>query len=98
MIQAANLTKVFGDGDQRVKAVDGIDFEVAEGQLFTLLGPSGCGKTTTLRCIAGLETPTEGEIRIRGQIVFSDTTGTFVPAFKRNIGLVFQSISFQCLP
>ncbi len=91
MIRAVNLTRVFSGKDGEVKAVDHIDFEVAEGQLFTLLGPSGCGKTTTLRCIAGLETPTEGEISIGDQVVFSKTTGAFVPAFKRNIGMVFQS-------
>lgn len=89
MIKAENLTKVFGAGE--VKAVDRISFEVAEGELFTLLGPSGCGKTTTLRCIAGLESPTDGEISISDQVVFSDTKGIFVPASKRNIGMVFQS-------
>lgn len=91
MIQAINLTKSFGAGTKEVKAIDHISFEVAEGQLFTLLGPSGCGKTTTLRCIAGLESPSQGEITIGNQVVFSDSKGILVPANKRSIGMVFQS-------
>ena len=91
MIQATNLTKAFGEGIKEVKAIDHISFEVAEGQLFTLLGPSGCGKTTTLRCIAGLENPSQGEITIGNQSVFSDSKGILVPANKRSIGMVFQS-------
>jgi iron(III) transport system ATP-binding protein len=91
MIKVVGLVKIFGEGRGAVRAVDQVHFEVAEGQLFTLLGPSGCGKTTTLRCIAGLEAPTAGEISIGGQLVFCATGGTFVPAHKRNIGMVFQS-------
>ena len=55
-IRLEGLRKEFGD----LVAVDGVDLEIHGGEFFTLLGPSGCGKTTTLRCIAGLETPTEG--------------------------------------
>jgi iron(III) transport system ATP-binding protein len=91
MIRVAGLTKVFGAGREGVKAVDQVSFEVPQGQLFTLLGPSGCGKTTTLRSIAGLETPTEGEISIGGETVFSHTSGVLVRPNKRNIGMVFQS-------
>ena len=66
-------------------AVDDVSFEVAEGDVFTLLGPSGCGKTTTLRCIAGLETPNSGEI------VLGDRSLVEVPANRRGLGMVFQS-------
>ena len=90
MIKVVGLLKVFEDGGG-VKAVDGVDFEVAQGQLFTLLGPSGCGKTTTLRCIAGLETPLRGEIYIHDTLVFSASKKVFVPSYKRDIGMVFQS-------
>ena len=54
-----------------VKAAQDVSFEVPEGKLFTLLGPSGCGKTTTLRSIAGLERPTDGEIEVGGRAVYS---------------------------
>jgi iron(III) transport system ATP-binding protein len=75
MITATHLGKIFYDGDKTVKAIDDISFVVPSGKLFTLLGPSGCGKTTTLRCIAGLETPSSGEIKIGDQVVFDDKRG-----------------------
>jgi iron(III) transport system ATP-binding protein len=58
------LTKRFETEDADVQAVRGISLEVRDGAFFTLLGPSGCGKSTTLRCVAGLEYPDEGEVSI----------------------------------
>jgi iron(III) transport system ATP-binding protein len=86
---ARDLVKRFQDG--RVAAVDGVSFDVEEGQFFTLLGPSGCGKTTTLRCLAGLERPDAGEIRLDDRVLFSASDGVNVPANARGFGLVFQS-------
>ncbi len=91
MIKVRDLFKNFPWEKGQVKAVNHISFEVAEGKLFTLLGPSGCGKTTTLRCIAGLERPEEGEIEMAGESVFSSSKQIFVPPDMRNIGMVFQS-------
>ncbi len=69
----------------KVAAIRGVDLEVEEGELVSLLGPSGCGKTTTLRCVAGFEAPTAGEIRFDGEPV------TRLPPEKRDIGMVFQN-------
>jgi iron(III) transport system ATP-binding protein len=91
MIRVSSLKKDFADNREVLAAVDDVSFEVTRGELFTLLGPSGCGKTTTLRCIAGLETPTSGEIFIADEPVYSAARGILVPANKRNIGMVFQS-------
>ena len=91
MIRVQNLQKIFSGAKGEVRALRGISFEVGKGELFTLLGPSGCGKTTTLRCIAGLEQPLAGEIRINGRTVFSAADGTFIAPEKRHIGMVFQS-------
>jgi iron(III) transport system ATP-binding protein len=92
VIEIKSLVKIFADGDNAgVRAVNDISFTVEEGRFYTLLGPSGCGKTTTLRCIAGLEKANGGEIVVAGNKVFSATDGTFVPAYRRPIGMVFQS-------
>ncbi len=86
-ISVRGLWKRFDD----TVAVADVSFTVGEREFFTLLGPSGCGKSTTLRCVAGLEEPTEGEIAIRGRLVSSPAAGVFVPPERRSIGMVFQS-------
>jgi iron(III) transport system ATP-binding protein len=91
MIRVTNLVKIFPDRKERVYAVNDVSFTVEDGQFYTLLGPSGCGKTTTLRCIAGLEKPDAGDIEVGGVVVCSTRNRTFVPAHKRDIGMVFQS-------
>jgi iron(III) transport system ATP-binding protein len=95
MLAVRGLVKTFagskGEERGRVRAVDGVSFDVHEGELFTLLGPSGCGKTTTLRSIAGLEVPDDGEIEVAGRMLFSRERGIRVPANERGLGMVFQS-------
>ena len=83
-IEIQNLFKRF----KKVVAINHIELEVDKGEMLTLLGPSGCGKTTTLRCIAGLETPDEGDIIIDGKPMLSQG---FVQPSKRGIGMVFQN-------
>jgi len=83
-IKIDNLFKKFGT----MVAVNHIHLEVKKGEILTLLGPSGCGKTTTLRCIAGLERPDEGDVLIDGKPMFSQG---FVPPSQREIGMVFQN-------
>ena len=74
-----------------VHAVNDISFEVPSGTLLTLLGPSGCGKTTTMRCIAGLERPDAGVIRVDGRPVYSSVDNINVGPQMRDLGMVFQS-------
>lgn len=74
-----------------VHAVDDVSLELKPGELFTMLGPSGCGKTTTLRCVAGLEQPDAGEIRLGERVLFSSDRRIMVDANKRGLGMVFQS-------
>jgi iron(III) transport system ATP-binding protein len=86
-IEVRDLVVRYGD----VTAVDGVSFDIASGELVTLLGPSGCGKTTTLRAIAGLETPSGGVIRLNGETVFAAAERRNVPSEKRGVSMVFQS-------
>lgn len=72
-------------------AVDNLNLVIEDNSFITLLGPSGCGKTTTLRMIAGLETPTEGSITIGGVTVFDSEKGINIPANKRKVGFLFQN-------
>jgi ABC-type Fe3+/spermidine/putrescine transport system ATPase subunit len=86
-IEVQELVVRYGD----TTAVDGISFSIAPGELVTLLGPSGCGKTTTLRSIAGLETPSNGLISLNGKTVYSRRQNLNVPSEKRGVSMVFQS-------
>ena len=68
-IKISNVTKVFGTDTEQVVALGGVDFTIPAGSFVSLIGPSGCGKTTLLRCIAGLETPTSGELSVDGAAI-----------------------------
>ncbi len=91
MLTLSNIVKVYGRGRHQHLALKGLDLHVEEGEFFTLLGPSGCGKTTALRCIAGLEVPSSGEICIGGAPVYSSERRLRIPAEKRDVAMVFQS-------
>ncbi len=82
-----NITKRF----DKFYAVDNLNLVISDNAFVTLLGPSGCGKTTTLRMIAGLETPTDGQITIDGVTVFDSERGINIPANKRKVGFLFQN-------
>ncbi len=86
-LELSHLSKRFGE----VAAVDDLTLDFAKGEAVTLLGPSGCGKTTTLRMIAGLETPDAGAICLAGRPLVSVADGIDLPPEKRGMGMVFQS-------
>lgn len=90
-LEVSHLYKQFQTDQGDVHAVEDVSFEVLSGSFFTLLGPSGCGKSTTLRCIAGLEKPDSGMIRLEGAVFVSSTEGIWVPPHRRPMGMVFQS-------
>ena len=81
-LEINNVSKIFG---RSTVAVEDFDLQVEHGELVSFLGPSGCGKTTTLRMVAGFETPSTGEIRVKGEDI------TYRPPNQRNVGMVFQA-------
>lgn len=83
VLQLVDVRKIFGD----FAAVDGINVDIKEGEFVTIVGPSGSGKTTLLRMLAGMESPSEGYITLRGELIND------VPADKRPTCLVFQSLA-----
>ena len=84
-LQISGVRKVFGKGTKAVEVLQRIDIDVQPGEFLILVGPSGCGKSTLLNIIAGLEEPSEGQVRIAGKDVIG------VPPAQRDIAMVFQS-------
>ncbi|MEI8031553.1 MAG: ABC transporter ATP-binding protein, partial [Comamonadaceae bacterium] len=84
-LHIAGIRKVYGKGDKAVEVLKRIEIDVAPGEFLILVGPSGCGKSTLLNIIAGLEEPSEGELRISGKNVIG------VAPAQRDIAMVFQS-------
>jgi len=91
VLRVDGLKKVFKSERDNIAAVAGVGFQVPQGQFYTLLGPSGCGKTTTLQCIAGLESPDEGEIELGDTLVYSSKRHLDLAAHLRDVGMVLQS-------
>ena len=83
LVSLENVTKRFDD----FVAVDHLNFEIKRGEFLALMGPSGCGKTTTLRMLAGIETPTDGVIRLSGQVM-----NDLAPS-ERDTPMVWQSLA-----
>lgn len=86
-IKLINVTKRWG----KFYGVDNLSLDIEDNSFITLLGPSGCGKTTILRMIAGLETPTEGQIWIGDKLVFDSEKGINIPPNNRRVGFLFQN-------
>ena len=84
-VEFRNITKRYGTSSDAPLVIQGVSFEIEKGSLTTILGPSGCGKTTVLRMIAGLETPTGGQIIMNGRDV------TTLGPSERNVSMMFQS-------
>ena len=96
VVQARNLTKVYGTGPARVAALNNVSLTITRGQFAAVMGPSGSGKSTLLHCLAGLDTPTSGNVLIAGRDL-SSMSGRQLTAVRRDqLGFIFQS--FNLLP
>jgi putative ABC transport system ATP-binding protein len=90
VLHASGLCKTFGSGAALVRAVDGVDFDVAPGETVGVMGPSGCGKSTLLHLLAGLERPSAGTIELAGQTVSDRSERALAHLRRTAIGFVFQ--------
>lgn len=90
MLEVRNITKHYGSGHTRVAALDDVSFTLETGRLLAILGPSGSGKTTLVSIIAGLLTPTSGEIVIDGHAIHLRSTAQAARFRRENVGIVFQ--------
>jgi putative ABC transport system ATP-binding protein len=90
MLEVRNITKTYGSGHTQVVALDDVSFSLRKGRLLALVGPSGSGKTTLVSIIAGLLTPTSGEIVMQGRAIHLRTAAEAARFRRQNVGLVFQ--------
>jgi len=93
ILRVSGLTKLFGEGEAQVRAVDGVDLTVCCGELVLIMGPSGSGKTTLLTLIGGLLRPTSGSILIEGVDITTLSEAHLAPIRRRKVGFIFQSFN-----
>jgi putative ABC transport system ATP-binding protein len=91
VIAAEGLTKEYADNGVPVMALRGIDITIREGEFTAIVGPSGSGKSTLLNLVSGLDTPTEGEIRLEGKLISEMSPGELAVFRRDNVGFVFQA-------
>ena len=90
MLRVENLTKVYGTGENQVRALDGVSFSVDKGQFVAIIGPSGSGKSTLLHILGGVERPTSGKVYMNGQDVYKRNEDQLAIFRRREVGLIYQ--------
>ncbi len=96
ILESKSIKKYYHRGSETVKALDGVDFEIASGEMVAIVGPSGSGKTTLMNIISCLDNPTEGQLKIAGKDVTNYTESQLIKIRRENIGFVFQQ--FYLIP
>lgn len=91
ILETNNLKKYYGSGDTTVKALDGVNFSVDDGEFVAIVGTSGSGKSTLLHMIGGLDRPTSGNVKVAGEEIFSLKDDALTIFRRRKIGFIFQS-------
>jgi len=90
ILKIENLTKVYGTGDNEVRALDGVSFTVEKGEFIAIMGPSGSGKSTLLHILGGVDKPTSGKVWVDGQDVYSQKEAQLAVFRRRQVGLIYQ--------
>ena len=91
ILETKNLSKIYGSGDTEVKALDGVNLSVENGEFVAIVGTSGSGKSTLLHILGGLDRPTSGSVTVDGKEIFSLKDEALTIFRRRKIGFVFQS-------
>ena len=91
ILETKNLSKIYGSGDTEVKALDGVNLSVDNGEFVAIVGTSGSGKSTLLHILGGLDRPTSGSVTVDGKEIFSLKDEALTVFRRRKIGFVFQS-------
>ncbi len=90
ILKVENLSKVYGKGDNQVKALDNVSFGVEKGQFVAIIGPSGSGKSTLLHILGGVDVPTSGKVYMDGQDVYAQNEEQLAVFRRRQVGLIYQ--------
>ncbi|MBE6724461.1 MAG: ABC transporter ATP-binding protein [Ruminococcaceae bacterium] len=90
LLRIENLTKVYGSGENQVRALDGVSFTVEKGEFLAIIGPSGSGKSTLLHILGGVDRPTGGKVWLDGQDVYAQDEEQLAVFRRRQVGLIYQ--------
>ncbi|HOQ37764.1 MAG TPA: ABC transporter ATP-binding protein [Acetivibrio sp.] len=90
ILRVENLTKIYGKGENVVKALDGVSFSVQKGEFIAVIGPSGSGKSTLLHILGGVDKPTSGKVYMDGQDVYAQSDEKLAIFRRRQVGLIYQ--------
>ena len=90
ILRIENLSKVYGEGENQVKALDNVSFSVPKGQFVAIIGPSGSGKSTLLHILGGVDRPTSGKVYLDGQDVYAQNEDQLAIFRRRQVGLIYQ--------
>jgi putative ABC transport system ATP-binding protein len=90
IMRVENLTKIYGSGENEVRALNGVSFSVEKGQFLAIIGPSGSGKSTLLHILGGVDRPTSGKVWLDGQDVYAQNEEQLAIFRRRQVGLIYQ--------
>ena len=90
ILRVEHLSKIYGKGENQVKALDDVSFAIEKGQFVAIIGPSGSGKATLLHILGGVDRPTEGKVYLEGQDVFAQNEDQLAIFRRRQVGLIYQ--------
>ena len=90
IMRVENLTKVYGKGENEVRALDGVSFSVEKGEFVAVIGPSGSGKSTLLHILGGVDRPTDGKVFMDGKDVYAQNEEQLAIFRRRQVGLIYQ--------